>query len=152
MRAAATTRRGEAGFTLLELIVALGVMALALSVAVPYFAGSRAGQQLVAMAYDIATQLRDARSAAQTRNVDQAFIVDVGNRRMWIEGTGTRHTFYPRVHVDVEVPAAEKLAANIVRVRFFADGSASGGKFVLRDGSKRATVSVNWLTGDVRIE
>jgi general secretion pathway protein H len=54
--------------------------------------------------------------------------------------------------VDVEVPIAEQLAANVVRVRFFADGSASGGKLVLRDGGRRATVTVNWLTGDVRVE
>ena len=144
--------RGEAGFTLLELIVALGIAALALAVAVPYFGGSRAGYQLKAMAYEVATQLRDARSAAQTRNVDQALIIDVGNRRMWLDGLGTPHPFYPGVLVNVEVPAAEQLASNVVRVRFFADGSASGGKVVLRDAGRQATVSVNWLTGDVRIE
>jgi general secretion pathway protein H len=63
-----------------------------------------------------------------------------------------RRALSPRMIVDVEVPAAEQLAASVVRVRFFADGSASGGKVVLRDRGRRATVSINWLTGDVRVE
>jgi len=142
----------EQGFTLIELIIALGIMALAVAVAFPYFEGTRAGQQLRATAYDIASQLRDARASAQARNIDQAFILDVGNRRMWLDGSQVRRALSPRLAVDVEVPVAEQLAANVVRVRFFADGSASGGKLVLRDGHRRATVSVNWLTGDVRVE
>lgn len=71
---------------------------------------------------------------------------------MWLDGSATRRTLPSRMALDVEVPVAEQLAANVVRVRFFADGSASGGKLVLRDGARRASVSVNWLTGDVRIE
>ncbi|HEU0061260.1 MAG TPA: GspH/FimT family pseudopilin [Hyphomicrobiaceae bacterium] len=152
-RRAHPLRPGEdAGFTLLELIVALGIMALAVALVFPYFEASRAGHQLRAAAYDIATQLRDARATAQARNVDQAFILDVGNRRMWLDGSERRRYLSPRMAVDVEVPIAEQLAANVVRVRFFADGSASGGKLVLRDGGRRATVTVNWLTGDVRVE
>jgi general secretion pathway protein H len=153
MRFSQPPRRGhEGGFTLLELIVALGIMALGVAVVFPYFNASRAGHQLRAAAYDIATQLRDARATAQARNVDQAFILDVGNHRMWLDGTEQRRYLSPRMALDVEVPSAEQLAANVVRVRFFADGSASGGKLVLRDGGRRATVTVNWLTGDVRVE
>jgi general secretion pathway protein H len=143
---------GAQGFTLLELIVALGIMALGVAVALPYLQGTRAGHQLRATAFEIAGQMRDARATAQARNIDQAVILDVGNRRLWLDGSATRRTLPPRMAVDVEVPVAEQLAANVVRVRFFADGSASGGKLVLRDGGRRATVSVNWLTGDVRIE
>jgi general secretion pathway protein H len=145
-------RCNDEGFTLLELIIALGIMALGVALVFPYFEGSRAGHQLRATAYDIATQLRDARATAQARNVDQAFIIDVGTRRMWLDGSERRRYLSSRMAVDVEVPIAEQLAANVVRVRFFADGSASGGKLVLRDGGRRATVTVNWLTGDVRVE
>jgi general secretion pathway protein H len=140
------------GFTLIELIVALGIMALGVSVALPYFQGTRAGQHLRASAYEIAGQLRAARATAQARNIDQAVILDVASRRMWLDGSETRRALPPRMAVDVEVPVAEQLAADVVRVRFFADGSASGAKLVLRDGGRRATVSVNWLTGDVRVE
>ena len=144
--------RGAQGFTLIELIVALGIMALGVAVALPYFQGTRAGHQLRATAYEIAGQLRDARATAQARNIDQAVILDVASRRMWLDGSERRRALPARMAVDVEVPAAEQLAASVVRLRFFADGSASGGKLVLRDGGRRATVSVNWLTGDVRVE
>jgi general secretion pathway protein H len=129
--------RDDAGFTLIELIVALGIMALGVAVAFPYFQGTRAGYQLRASAYEIAGQLRDARATAQARNIDQAVILDVGNRRMWLDGSEVRRALSPRMIVDVEVPAAEQLAASVVRMRFFADGSASGGKVVLRDGGEQ---------------
>ena len=151
-RAETYWRQGEQGFTLLELILALGIMALGVAVVFPFFNASRAGYQLQAAAYEIASQLREARAAAQARNVDQAFMIDVGNRRMWIEGHDARRSLSARLAVDVEVPIAEQLAANLVRVRFFADGGASGGKFLLRDGGRQAIVTVNWLTGDVRVQ
>jgi general secretion pathway protein H len=145
-------RRGEQGFTLLELIVALGIMALGVAITYPLVDRWRAGYQLQAAAYDIATQLRDARTAAQSSNLDQALVIDVGNRRMWMEGAAVRRALSPRVAVDIEVPVTEQLAANIVRLRFFPDGTASGGKLVLREGGRQAVVTVNWLNGDVRVQ
>ena len=38
------------------------------------------------------------------------------------------------------------------RMRFFPDGSASGGKVVLREGGRATTVFVNWLNGDVQVQ
>src|SRR5258705_5844245 len=90
-------RRGERGFTLLELIVALGIMALAVGIVFPFFAGSRGAYQLQAAAYDVATQLRDARATALARNADQAFMIDVGNRRTWIDGYAVRRPLSPRL-------------------------------------------------------
>ena len=52
----------------------------------------------------------------------------------------------------LDLPAAERVSANAGRVRFFPDGSASGGKVVLREGGRIATVFVNWLNGDVQVQ
>ena len=60
-RAEAYWRQAEQGFTLLELILALGIMALGVAVVLPFFNASRAGYQLQASAYEIASQLREAR-------------------------------------------------------------------------------------------
>jgi general secretion pathway protein H len=51
-----------------------------------------------------------------------------------------------------DLPVAERVSANAGRLRFFPDGSASGGKVVLREGARTATVSVNWLNGDVDVQ
>ena len=45
-RAETYWRQGEQGFTLLELILALGIMALGVAVVFPFFNASRAGYQL----------------------------------------------------------------------------------------------------------
>jgi general secretion pathway protein H len=145
-------RRSEQGFTLFELIIALGIMVLGVALVLPLVNRSRAGYELRAAAYDIATQLRDVRAAAQMRSMDQAIIIDVGNRRIWMEGAETRKFLPAGVAVDVEVPVAEQLGDKTVRVRFFPDGSSSGGKLLLREGARQAAVTINWLNGDVRVQ
>jgi general secretion pathway protein H len=53
--------------------------------------------------------------------------------------------------MTLDIPTSEQVGANAGRVRFFPDGSASGGRIVLREGGRTATVSVSWLTGDVDV-
>ena len=50
------------------------------------------------------------------------------------------------------MPESERIGASAGRVRFFPDGSASGARVVLNDGRSTASVLVDWLNGDVRIE
>jgi general secretion pathway protein H len=54
--------------------------------------------------------------------------------------------------MSLELPVTEQVSANKGRMRFFPDGSASGGKVVLREGGRAATVFVNWLNGDVEVQ
>jgi general secretion pathway protein H len=103
-------------------------------------------------AYERAGSLRAARAAAQAANVERVLTMDVGTRRYWAEGVVGRRVFPPTVAVELAVPESERFGSSSGRVRFFPDGSASGAKVVLNDGRSAASVSVDWLNGDVRIE
>jgi general secretion pathway protein H len=37
------------------------------------------------------------------------------------------------------------------RIRFFPDGSSTGGRITLRAGQRQWHVNVSWLTGEVRV-
>jgi len=54
-------RRREAGYTLLELVTVVAIVALAAAMAYPSFAGLRRGQELEAAAVGLTQQLRQAR-------------------------------------------------------------------------------------------
>ncbi|MEM8623283.1 MAG: GspH/FimT family pseudopilin [Pseudomonadota bacterium] len=53
--------------------------------------------------------------------------------------------------IELELLSAAELTDSQGRpqILFFADGSASGGQLTLREGDRRATLSVRWLTGVV---
>jgi general secretion pathway protein H len=50
------------------------------------------------------------------------------------------------------VAREEQPGPGIAAIRFFADGSSTGGRVVVRRGDAAWRVDVNWLTGAVRVE
>jgi general secretion pathway protein H len=143
---------GQLGFTLLELMVVIGILALALAIVAPSLNRARLGLMVRSAAYELAGGLRAARAAAQAGNRVEVVTLDLARRRYWAEGVVGPRTFPASVAVELAVPESERLGASAGRVRFFPDGSASGARVVLNDGRSTASVLVDWLNGDVRIE
>jgi type II secretion system protein H len=69
------------GFTLIELMVVLAVLALLLTVAVPFFPKALPGAEIKGAARELAAGLRTARSRAITLNREVGFTLDVEGRR-----------------------------------------------------------------------
>jgi general secretion pathway protein H len=151
-RTARSNCSDERGFTLIELLVGLAILAAVLAVVAPLAGRTRAGMELRSTAFDIASTMRNARAAAQASNAEQALVIDVGSRLLWTEGQPVGKPLPRRFGMSLELPVTEQVGANSGRMRFFPDGSASGGKVVLRDGGRAATVLVNWLNGDVQVQ
>ena len=71
-RSQARTQRTQRGFTLIELMVVVSILAIILTAAAPSFRAFLEGQQVKALAYDLTTDLLLARSEALKRNVNVA--------------------------------------------------------------------------------
>jgi general secretion pathway protein H len=142
----------QLGFGLLELMVVIGILALAVAIVAPALNRARLGLMARSAAYELAADLRAARASAQAANVERVLTLDLAGRRYWAEGVVGARTFPPNVKVELAVPESERIGTFSGRVRFFPDGSASGAKVVLNDGRSTASVSVDWLNGGVRIE
>lgn len=148
-------RRGEAcqhGFTLLELLVVLGILAVALAIAAPSLSRARERLVLRSTAYELAGHLRSARAAAQSGNSEHAVTIDLTARQYWAEGIVARRPLPRPLDVEVLVPESERLGATAGRVRFFPDGGTSGARILLKDGRATAALFVDWLNGDVRVQ
>lgn len=142
---------GEDGFTLLELIVLLAIIALAIVATVPYLERTRAGLGLRTSAHALAADLRAARTAARAKNAETALSVDLARRQYWSRGVAARQQLPHTLVMDLTVPEAERLGEALGRVRFFPDGTSSGGRILLKQEDRWATIVVDWLTGDVRV-
>lgn len=105
-----------------------------------------------AAARELASTLRLARGFAIRDNRARVVVIDVGARIAAIGGARTRSTLPDGVRIDLVVAAIERVDAATGRIRFFPDGSSTGGKIVLTSGQRALAVVVDWFSGQVRLE
>jgi general secretion pathway protein H len=140
---------GQRGFTLLELIVALLVIALAVGFAVPAIGRSTESLRVRAEVAGFAAMLRHARERAIVTSTAQAVVVDPATRRV------SRHAGGPEGEVRETRPLSERLTIDAepppaLTVRFEPQGGSNGGDFRVSSGTIVYRVTVDALTGRVR--
>lgn len=138
------------GFTLLEMlavILLIGIAAAAVSISVTQ---GLASARVRAASSELAGAMRATRAHAIVRGQEQNFDVD------------TRANSYRNVkQQDVRLPKGLKVSITSAkedqpndhtgRIRFFPDGSSTGGRITLQSGKRQWHVNVSWLTGEVRV-
>jgi general secretion pathway protein H len=146
------TGAGRAGgFTLLELIVVLAIIGLVLALIPGFMLRSQPGLDVEVAARALADGLRQTRSQAMVGNREQVFSLDV-EQRLFRAGRGQPLKQLDRqVELHLLTTAGELTGAELGQIRFFPDGSSTGGAIDLAQGEQRSRVSVDWLTGQVEI-
>jgi len=148
-------RRLAPGFSLLELLLVMALVAAASLLAVGAFGGGLQGMKLRSGAKELAAQFRFARAVAISSGQPQDVVIDPQARR-W-QGAKGRSGELPDGGEIVFTGAA---AASLDRdaslegkgtVRFFADGAATGGRVRMSANGGGWDVDVGWLTGEVRV-
>ena len=140
----------SAGFTLLELLIALVIAALLFAFVLPAGSRQRDHAELANAARAVAAALRTTRIQAINAGASAVFAVDVLHARYHPAGAAVQSL--PRgVQVALFTARTETRGAAVGDIRFFADGSSTGGGVTLSRGRDRVQVLVNWLTGGVTI-
>lgn len=144
---------GEAGFTLFETLAVLTIFALlTVSVAGLIRPDRRSAVHVKSAAYQLASRLRDLRASAMWGHRETAAAFDAGRRVVHFQGvSGKPLTLGQSIALDVTTPAGEAISTQAAGIRFFPNGSSSGGTIRLQQGSERYEISVNWLTGRVSL-
>lgn len=142
--------RRSRGFSLLELLLVMVLVAATGVLAAGVVGGGFARMELRGHARDIATQLRYTRARALDTGEPQAFVIDPAAHR-W-EAAGGRSGEIPdslgvRFLGAREVQPAEGVGA----IMFFGDGASTGGRVQLSRGDAGFDVDVAWLTGEVTL-
>lgn len=142
-------REVASGFTLLELIVALFVIALAVGIVVPVVGRSTETLRGRADVARFSAMLRHARDQAISTRRGHVVVVDVAGRKATIVAAPDEVRQTRALSPDLQVEARPPEALS---VRFEPSGASTGGEFRLTSGTTRYRVSVDALTGRVRIE
>jgi general secretion pathway protein H len=134
--------------------VVLAIAALVLTVIPPLVSAALPGVELKGAARRTLSALRLARETAIRSGGDSALVVDVEGHRLEIPGY--RAIELPRrVDLQLEAASGEMLDEQRGAIRFFPDGSSTGGRIILSRGEgmeqRGYQVGVTWLTGRVRM-
>ena len=136
------------GFSLIEMLVALAIVALAAALVMPLALRPSDALRLDAAAQDLVAALRVTRAAAIAHNVDAALTVDV-DRRTFESASVPARALPADLTLKLKIAEPERVRSR-GGFRFFPDGSSTGGDVLLSLRGKEAKICVDWLSGIAR--
>jgi general secretion pathway protein H len=145
-------RARQAGFTLVELLAVLVVLALVVGLAAIQLGSRHGGAALEAAAHELASRCRAARAASIRQAQSRTVLIDMVNRVVTAGKEAPPLRIADTVSITSDTSAAEQQGRTVAGIRFFPNGASTGGKVRLETGRQAYEVRVNWLTGRVVVE
>jgi general secretion pathway protein H len=141
----------ERGFTLLEMVCVLALIAMLAAILLPFVPRHTTRSRLQAYVLQTAALLKEDRNAAIRRGTGVATLVDPGSRVIR-SGASTAMIRIPDdVHFEALLPRTCNQREALSTISFFASGMSCGGAVALTRADVGYEVRVNWLTGRVEI-
>lgn len=136
----------DGGFTLVEMLVVLAIMAATLAMSLPYVRGSGEARIFEATAQTLAARLRETQSAAIFNNAERTLSIDLKHHLI------LDPVFAIPQGMSMKITTANsEVTTELASIRFFADGGSTGGTITLSKGESAQEISINWLTGAIVI-
>lgn len=144
-------RKGGSGFTLIEILVVLVLAALLVATVPPRFLGVVSTAEVRSAARELAANLRHARSRSIVTRQEMAMVLDVEQREYYIQNTQREYQLPEQLELTLVTAQSEMLGNKRGAIRFFPDGSSTGGRITIANEKHEYIVDVDWLTGRVSV-
>lgn len=145
-------KRGNGGFTLLEMLVVVAILALTVTLSIPLIGRPNERLHTEQTARDMASMLKAARSEAARTGQNKQFVLDLSSHDFWRDGADNRTAFKK----DMPVIMTAALSGETMKLRgavtFHPDGSSSGARIVIGHGDEQQIIEVDWLTGSITVD
>ena len=143
------TQASERGFTLLEMVCVIAIVAMVAAVLLPLVPRNTSRARLQAYAIEAASLLKADRNVAIRLATEVSTRVDTSSRAI---RSGAKLIRIPDdVRFEALLPQSCRQRAALSTISFFADGMSCGGVIALTRLNSSYEIRVNWLTGRVEI-
>jgi general secretion pathway protein H len=139
------------GFTLIELMIVLIVAVLGFAVLGSNISSGNQTTKLQATARNIASALRYAHGQALVTRNTVSVAINLDDNSYQISDQAKIYRFPTEIEVSLVVAEEEFAQGDTGSIRFFADGSSTGGRITLEWGKQLRRIDVNWITGEVTL-
>jgi len=144
--------RAARGFTLIEIMVVMALMALLVGLVPIAFGRLNEAAQYRDTVRAVLTDMRTARYLAQSEGEEVRFAVNIRERSFGIEGRPP-HTVPEHLQMRAVMAQQEVGADGEMAIRFLPSGGASGGSVdLLRPSGTGVRLRVDWFSGRVEQE
>jgi general secretion pathway protein H len=140
-----------AGFTLIELLIVIVIVAIMSAVVGSNIGSGNQSTVLNGAAREVASALRYARGHAMTHRKESAFQFDLEQNSYRVTGKSKEYKVSKDIEVTLELAQSQVQDDSQGAIRFFPDGSSTGGRVTLEIAESKRQLDVNWLTGQVEI-
>ncbi|MDH5324418.1 MAG: GspH/FimT family protein [Gammaproteobacteria bacterium] len=148
-------RNPACGFTLLELLLVLVLVSILVLVVSPALTKSKGFHRtdLKKTARELVSALRYTRSTAIRKAKAVEFKLNPLQSKLWYPAMQVgQWQVLPQTQVLFTTAGSSVRADGSGAIRFFADGSSSGGEIQLSREGRSYTIVVSWLTGKVSLQ
>jgi len=143
-------RRPDAGFTLVEVMVVMMIVALMMGLVATSLSRSISGAEARVAARKVVAALRYTRTQAILRKQQTVFVVDTEARSY--QAPGREAVKLPQgMDVLLTTARSEMTSEAAGGIRFFPDGGSTGGHVELIVNGREYRVDVAWLTGEATL-
>jgi general secretion pathway protein H len=141
-----TTTRG---FTLIEVLVVLVIIVIGFAAIGINFSSGRGTAELKATARDVASALRYARGQALMEHDTASVDFDLAENTYTVSRRARVYQIPESINFTLVTAESELSGRDQGSIRFFADGSSTGGRVTLSREQHQWRIAVNWLTGQI---
>jgi len=145
------SKSAQRGFSLIELVAVLVLVAIALSLVSVAFTKSLDNAKVQAASRDLVAALRYTRGQAIVKGQQAALDIDLQNNTYQAPGKQIVHLPH-EMRMTLLTADSEQTGATSGRIRFFPDGASTGGHISVFMGQREWRINVSWLTGEVARE
>lgn len=139
------------GFTMMELLIVLAIMAVVATVSIPLMGGGVSNSALKGAARELASGLRFARSEAVAKRHETFVAIDLAGRRFKVADDPVEHSLPKEAELKLFTAQSDLVSDTTGAIRFFPDGGSNGGRITIASGERKYDIDVDWLTGRVSI-
>lgn len=141
----------QAGFSLLELMVVIVIIAAAYTLLPKFVSNGVSGADLKSNTREIATSLRAVRASAINTRRETMLTIDLDKREFTMSGDARVRKLNDQLDLKLFTAQSDVVTDKIGFIRFFPDGTSNGGRITVGAGERKFYVDVDWLTGKVSI-